>query len=142
MHTTDAIALERTWVCEIPVSQLESLCTDIPQLQHQVFSLLSNRLRHSEQMSFTTSNTSAEQRVMCFLNDLYQRTSKRMGAITEIRLPMRKVDIANFLALTPEHFSRILRDFENSGLIRNRFRSIEYLDAFAVRHRCLQANAR
>lgn len=132
-HESDAIALERTWVCEVPMDRLEALCTDKPKFQHQVFGLLGRELRHSEFQGLTTRNSSAETRVMCFLNDLYRRTSTRLGNVREIRLPMRKVDIASFLALTPEHLSRILREFEDSGLIRNHFRSIEYLDSKAFR---------
>lgn len=137
VHSSDAVALERTWICEIPMPRLESLCVNLPRFQHQVLGLYGQQLRHTRHLGINTRKTSAEERILDFLRDLYQRTSLRLGKVKEIRLPMRKTDIANFLSLTPEHLSRVLHEFEKAGLIRNHFRSIEYLDhsAFAVEKR-------
>ena len=44
-YRNDAIALETTWVCELPYDKLESLCTQLPDLQHKIFQLLGHQIR-------------------------------------------------------------------------------------------------
>ncbi|GAB4354785.1 MAG: helix-turn-helix domain-containing protein [Gammaproteobacteria bacterium] len=141
VHRSDAIALERTWICEISLDRLESICAELPLFQHEILGLYGQQLRHTRGLWINNRNVSAEERIFCFLKDLYQRTTQRLGNVTEIRLPMRKSDIASFLSLTPEHLSRVLHEFEQAGLIRNHFRTIEYLDpqAFTTRN-CAPVN--
>ena len=52
----------------------------------------------------------------------------------EISLPTSKSILASRLNLTPEHFSRILHDLTELGLIRVEGRSIKILDAEGLRH--------
>jgi CRP-like cAMP-binding protein len=59
--------------------------------------------------------------------------SSASGQPVEVALPTSKTVIASRLNLTPEHFSRILHDLSEAGLIRVEGRSIVLLDADALR---------
>lgn len=50
-----------------------------------------------------------------------------------VELPTRKSIIASRLNLTPEHFSRILNDLAQSGLVRVRGRKVDILDIERLR---------
>lgn len=55
------------------------------------------------------------------------------GAPVELRLPASKSVIASRLNLTPEHFSRILHELTEAGLIRVEGRSFSILDVDGLR---------
>lgn len=55
------------------------------------------------------------------------------GALAELRLPASKGVIASRLNLTPEHFSRILHELTEAGLIRVDGRSFSILDVDGLR---------
>lgn len=127
-YNSDAVALENTWICELPFNQIESLCSQIPQLQHEILELLGKRMRYTNRTIVQGRYLSADRRFLLFLNDLYQRK----GIMTSdgrrtIALPMTKGDIAAHLGLRPESLSRALSRLQEEGLIRNRPREIEIL---------------
>lgn len=127
-YQSDAVALETTWICELPFDQIESLCSQIPQLQHEILELLGKRLRYTNRAIVQGRYLSADRRFLLFLNDLYQRK----GNITAngrrtVTLPMTKGDIAIHLGLRPESLSRALSKLQEEGVIRNRTREIEIL---------------
>lgn len=127
-YQSDAVALETTWICELPFDQIESLCSQIPQLQHEILELLGKRIRYTNRTIVQGRYLSADRRFLLFLNDLYQRKGKMTtnGRRTVI-LPMTKGDIAIHLGLRPESLSRALSKLQEEGVIRNRPREIEIL---------------
>lgn len=127
-YQSDAVALETTWVCELPFDQIESLCSLIPQLQHEILELLGKRLRYTNRTIVQGRYLSADRRFLLFLNDLYQRKGKMTSDGKRIViLPMTKGDIAIHLGLRPESLSRALSKLQEEGVIRNRTREIEIL---------------
>lgn len=75
---------------------------------------------------------SGTQRVLGYL--LRGIPENESGDQVEISLPTSKSVLASRLNLTPEHFSRILHDLTELGLIRVEGRSIRILDAERLRH--------
>ena len=75
---------------------------------------------------------SGTQRVLGYL--LRGMPENETGDHVEISLPTSKSVLASRLNLTPEHFSRILHDLTELGLIRVEGRSIMILDAERLRH--------
>ncbi len=158
-YPTDAIALETTWVCEIPYQQLLALCSSQADMQLQLINRLGSKIQSDEYSWKVVRNESAGRRVMYFLHQLYDRQRRgsgpeaplpgshqsgrrqtpqtvssqtvssqtgktRAGGIqlsnsqtARLRLPMSKQDLASFLGLTPESFSRTLTQLQNDGYI-------------------------
>lgn len=128
-YSSDAVAIERSWVCEVPFDSLESLCITVPAVQHEVLRLLGEQIRSGERAGLLARNPKADTKILSFLRSLYQRMVRLWGRdVRDVRLPMRKTDIACYLGVSPEHLSRVLHDLEKAGLVRNYNRSIEFLD--------------
>ncbi len=129
----DAIALEESWVCELPFEQLESLCSFIPRLQHKILVLLGQKIRYTNDTIVHGRNLSAEKRLLDFLQMLCQRMiMQKESTIGSLKLPMTKGDIASYLGLRPESLSRALKKLQCDGIIRNHSKKIEFLDNKAV----------
>lgn len=128
-YNNDAIALETTWVCELPFHQLELLCGVIPALQRQIMILLGEKIRRTNSMVVQGRHMKAEQRVMYFLHSLCRREAIRHNlSSNKVHLPMTKGDIASYLGLRPESLSRALTKLQREGNIRNSAKQIELLD--------------
>ena len=63
---------------------------------------------------------SADQRMAAFLIALSRRYAARGFSAVKFQLTMARTDIANYLRLAPETVSRVLRRFQDDGLIRRR----------------------
>jgi CRP/FNR family transcriptional regulator len=127
-YQNDAVALENTWICELPFEQIESLCIEIPKLQHEILELLGKRIRYTNSTIVRGRYLSADKRFLLFLSDLYQRKGLvSTNGDRSVTLPMTKGDIAIHLGLRPESLSRALSKLQEEGLIRNRVREIEIL---------------
>jgi CRP/FNR family nitrogen fixation transcriptional regulator len=74
---------------------------------------------------------SASERLAAFLLDLHERG----GASRVIDLPMQRHDIADYLCLTIETVSRVLRIFKDTGMIRlPGVSQVEVLDLAGLQH--------
>ena len=137
LHPCAAEMLEDTWICELPYAQLAELGVRLPSLQRELMSIMAQEIRNEEHALMLVRGLRAEQRVMRFINSLFERMRQRLGNINEIPLVMTREDIANYLGLAPETLSRALAKLRDDGLIRVELKSIEVLDREAM-HRLVQ----
>ncbi len=122
------VALETGSVCELPLSQLNELCVEIPSLQHQMTRILSREIASDHEQILLLGHSTAKERMATFLLML----SRRYGALgfsnTEFNLSMRRQDIANFLGLSNETISRQLTGLSKLGVITVKQRGIQIID--------------
>lgn len=116
-YPLSAKALETTTVCEIPLQQLDNLCSEMPELRKQIMRTMSGEIRHDQQMMMLLSKKSAEERIASFLLDISTRFSRRGFSDTQFRLSMSRVDISNYLGLAVETVSRVFTRFQKNELI-------------------------
>jgi CRP/FNR family transcriptional regulator, anaerobic regulatory protein len=133
VHPCNAVALENTWVCELPYGQLEAVAQREPDLQKELMHVMSREMRSDANLLMLLGKVSAEVRLIRFLNSLHQRICKRLGNADEISLPMSREDMASYLGLTPETVSRVLARLRGDGLIATQNRRIKFLDLRALR---------
>jgi CRP-like cAMP-binding protein len=102
-----------------------------PRFTRSIIDVLSGRLRRliSDLESYTLH--SGTERVVTYLLNLVPEEIAGKRAV--ITLPAAKGIIASRLNLTPEHFSRILREINTSGLIEVRGREIRITDIGRLR---------
>jgi CRP/FNR family transcriptional regulator len=126
--TCSLIALETSSVCELPLSGLNALCSELPGLQLQIMRIMGKEIASDHDKILSLGHRSAKCRIAGFLLTL----SRRYGALgfsgTEFNLSMRRYDIANFLGLTMETVSRQLADLNNTGVITVKRRGIKIND--------------
>lgn len=132
MHPCSAVALENTWVCELPFAHLEALTRKVPDLQHELMRIMSREIRNEGDTLMLVGKVSAEVRLVRFLHSLHQRMRRRLGDVDEIYLPMTREDIANYLGLTPETVSRVLTRLRAEGIIAINNRRIRFVDMGAM----------
>lgn len=137
VHNCNAVALEKTVVCEIPYNSIESLVGEIPSLHSDFARLMSKELRRDDEMLMILGNMSAEQRVACFLFNLYQRLKYQEDVQDEIHLPMTREEIGNYLGLSLETVSRRLTGLQQADIIKVHNRFIKLLDINSLRSHCM-----
>lgn len=123
-----AKALETTTVCEIPISQLDLLADDMPDLRRQLMRNMSNEIRHDQQMMLLLSKKTSEQRIASFLVDISERFVRRGFSASQFRLSMSRVDISNYLGLAVETVSRVFSRLQKNTIIDTQGKEVTLLD--------------
>jgi CRP/FNR family transcriptional regulator len=126
--TCSIVALETGSVCEVPLSNLKELCTEIPGLQTQLIRILGKEIASDHDKILLLGHRSARARMATFLLMLSIRYGALGFSSTEFNLSMRRHDIANFLGLTIETVSRQLADLSKNGIISVQRRSVQIIN--------------
>ena len=127
-YTNSAIALETSSVCDIPFTQLEQLCQEIPGIQRHILEMMSKEIQEEHEKIAVCSKLSAEARLASVLLTLSERFHQRGYSATEFNLSMSRSDIANMLGLAVETISRLFTHFQEEGLIEADRKHIKLLD--------------
>lgn len=129
-YPCDAVALDSVYLCRFSFRALETLAARIPGIQQQLFRLLSKDIGVA---SLLAGDYSADERVAAFLVGLADRFAARGFSASAIHLSMPRSDIANYLRLAAETVSRVLRRFQDQGLISVAGREVEFTRPQALR---------
>ncbi|MGS2723177.1 fumarate/nitrate reduction transcriptional regulator Fnr [Porticoccus sp. GXU_MW_L64] len=132
-YVNSAIALETSAICEIPFSRLEELSMQIPSLQRHFFQLMSREITNDQQLITQLSKNSAEERIATLILSISSRNARRKLSSTQIRLPMSRADIGNYLGLTVETVSRVFSRFQKQEILAVDKKEIEILDVDKLR---------
>ncbi len=116
-HLNNAVALDTTSVCDLPYDQLSDLAVKIPNLNHQIMSVMSKNMQEGRLHSELLIKRNADQRVAQFIWNMAERYKSRGYAHNEFRLSILHRDVALFLGLTPETVSRILAKFNSDEIV-------------------------
>jgi CRP/FNR family transcriptional regulator len=124
-YPCNAIALDTVMLCRFSFPKIAMLATRLPNLQQHLFRLLSRDIGIAA--LFAHDNT-ADERMAAFLIGLSRRLAARGFSPRRFQLTMSRTDIANYLRQALETVSRVLRRFENEGLLRIQQRDVEIVD--------------
>lgn len=117
VHNDFAQAMKTSEICVIQGQDFQALLSEYPDISLKLLSSLSQRLQDSEQHAVKLSTQSVTHRVTSFLAEQDVIEEKDNGTI--IQLALAKKDIASYLGMKPETFSRTLRKLEDSGYLRS-----------------------
>ncbi len=140
-HLCDAVALEDSEVCDIPLNDLEKLSREIPALQQHFHRIMSREIGRDYGVMLLLGSMRAEERLATFLLNLSQRFAARGYSSTEFHLRMTREEIGSYLGLKLETVSRTLSHFQTQGLIavqnkHLRILKIEDLRDLVSHHNC------
>ncbi len=124
-HVCNVIALDTGGVCNLSYEELQELSINLPDLQSQLFSTMSQRIG---ELNTIAGAYSADQRMAAFLLALSLRFESRGYSARSFNLVMSRSEIANYLRLATETVSRVLTGFRTKGLIRVKRKLVEILD--------------
>ena len=117
VHTCNALALETSSVCELPLDQLEHLCREMPALQRQMRRIMGKEVSSEHKQLLLLGKMSSEERLASFILSLSARMHERNWKADEFNLSMPRQDIANYLGMAVETVSRLFASFQNDGII-------------------------
>jgi CRP/FNR family transcriptional regulator len=128
-YQCNAMALETVSLCQLSFTMVTRLSTELPTLQRSLLNLLSRHLATTYQLF---GKHAAEQRLSAFLMSLSRHAERRGLSPYKLHLGMPRSDLANYLRLTPETVSRLLRRFQQQGLLQVERREVHVLDLLAL----------
>ncbi|MDH5822239.1 helix-turn-helix domain-containing protein [Luteimonas sp. RD2P54] len=124
-YPCNAVALDTVMLCRFSFPKISVLATQLPGLQKHLFRLLSRDIGRA---ALLAGDWTADQRMAAFLIGLSRRLAARGFSPNRFQLTMARTDIANYLRLAPETVSRVLRRFQQDGLLRVDRREVDLLD--------------
>lgn len=121
-YPCNAVALDTVMLCRFSFPKIAVLAARVPGLQQQLFRLLSRDIGRA---ALLAGDWSADQRMAAFLVSLSRRLAARGFSPSRFQLTMARTDIANYLRLAPETVSRVLKRFQQDGLLSVDRRELE-----------------
>ena len=127
IHSCSAATLEPTSVCELPIKDLNILCVKMPGLQRQLLNLISNVISGDHEMLLMMAKCSAKQKFARFIISLTTRYKKRDIAPNQYKLVMTRADIGNYLGVSKETISRLIKLFNDNNIlsVKNNFVNVK-----------------
>lgn len=114
-HLANVVALDTSAVCSLPFQSMSNMSRNMPELQHEMFRVMSQRISELETIA---GDLSADERIALFLKSLSARFARRGYSEHEFILSMSRRDIASYLRLATETVSRVLARFQQRNLIK------------------------
>ncbi|RDB43818.1 fumarate/nitrate reduction transcriptional regulator Fnr [Halomonas sp. DQ26W] len=111
------MAMESTFVCELPFRRLEDLAEQLSELRGQIYRCMSRELRNDQRMMCLLSGRTADQRLASFMLGLSERFRARGFSPYRFHLSMSRSDIGSYLGLALETVSRVLTRFQQQSLV-------------------------
>lgn len=119
-YTDTATAVTNATLYRIPVRKFRRQFSNDALFEFNLVSKLLHDLRLAQRHAFMVGSRSAERRVAIFLQMLEQLQFARSEDVFEIYLPMARVDIADYLSLSPSSLSRAFRRLQHQKIIKIR----------------------
>lgn len=141
-HSSHAVALEDSEVCEIPFSRLEQAAREIPALQRQLHRLMSQEIVRNHGVMLLLGAMRAEERVLALLLNLSQRYLARGYSAEQFTLRMTREEIGSYLGLKLETVSRVLSKLQEEGLLTVHNKRVYLNDLPALRRLLGQSERR
>ncbi len=128
-HGCAAIALETMTFCILPADSMEQMFQMLPGLTRELFRHSGEKMLEDKNQ-LVLSKRPAEERLAYFLISLSERLRRRGFSASQFKLSLTRQEIGNHLGLALETVSRLLKKFQDEGLIvvQNRFIQIRNLD--------------
>lgn len=129
-YPVTAVALSATRLLVVGSRTVHDLIAQDPDFARLMLVGMSVRLHRLVRQIASVSLSSAAERVADLLLSL---AGPEAGESVVVELPAGKAVLASRLNLSPEHFSRTLRDLADTGLIRVEGRRVAVLDVARMR---------
>jgi CRP/FNR family transcriptional regulator len=131
-HKIDAVALEDTVLCKLPISSFESLCEILPGLRKVMMQQVGSEINRQQQLLLSLGQMQTEERLATYLLRLSCYFKNRGYSCSEFILPMSRNDLSNFLGMAPETLSRMFARLEKNGVMKISRKEVRILDMKAL----------
>jgi len=120
----NAEAITDTTICCFPHASFERLLNEIPELEHKLFERTLDELDSAREWMVLLGRKSAEERIASFLLHIARRTDLvrcphgQRPEFTVFKLPLTRMDMADYLGLTIETVSRQMTKLRSRNIIK------------------------
>jgi len=118
LHSCDAIALEDTLLCKIPVSVFDNLCERLPGLRKELRRQVGKEIAHNQHLLLSLGQQQTDERLANFLLIVSKHYQSRGFSNKEFVLPMSRQDLSNYLGMAVETLSRIISRMTDDEIIK------------------------
>jgi len=118
IHSCDAIALEDTLLCKIPVEVLDDLCERLPGLRRELRHQVGKEIAHNQHLLLSLGQQQTDERLANFLLLVSSHYQSRGFSNKEFVLPMSRQDLSNYLGMAVETLSRIISRMTDDNIIK------------------------
>lgn len=130
---TTAIAVESSFVCVVPWNAVNQASLSAPRIVRELVLLIAKAGLEARESLALVRDKEARQRVAGFLLNMLARTQVRSVSTCELRLPMNRDDIANYLGLRSETVSRCFTELARQQLIEVKAKRVRILEVSELR---------
>jgi len=123
-HVSQAEALERSSICELPYDRLQQVTSEVPALHRQLMRVVSREVIEEHRHSVVMGRQQAQEQLAIFLKSLSDRYQRLHRDGTMLTLSMSRYDIANYLGLVVETVSRLFSRLEEMGVLEVNRKSV------------------
>lgn len=116
-YVFSAEAIEPTTACRFGKADYRALIRETPALEAALLDRTNHELAAAQNQMLLLGRKRAAERLATFLLDLPALDPARVTAAGQVRLPMTRSEIADYLGLTIETVSRVLTRLKTSGVI-------------------------
>lgn len=117
-YVFSAEAIEPTTACRFVRGEYRSLIRELPALEAALLERAGHELAAAQNQMLLLGRKTAIERIASFLLSLPDQDPARRGPAGEVRLPMSRSEIADYLGLTIETVSRVLTRLKTQGVVR------------------------
>ncbi len=116
-HSCDAIALEDTLLCKIPIDTFDKLCERLPGLRRELRHQVEKEIEHNQRLLLSLGQQQTDERFATFLIQVSNHYQSRGFSNKEFVLPMSRQDLSNYLGMAVETLSRIISRMTDENII-------------------------
>ncbi len=127
-HRCEAVALDPSEVCEVPVDDLAAVAAQLPGLQRQLMRVIGQSISLDRDHAEMLSRRHANERIALFLHGMGERLQHIGQSALQFRLAMSREDIASYLGLAIETVSRGFTRLQEDGVIAVSGRQVDVRD--------------
>jgi CRP/FNR family transcriptional regulator len=127
LHVSQAEALERSSICELPYAKLQQVTSEVPALHRQLMRVISREVVEEHRHLVMMGKQQAQEQLASFLRSLADRYQRLHRDGSALNLPMSRYDIANYLGLVVETVSRLFSRMEEMGVLQVDRKSVRIL---------------
>lgn len=131
--STTAIAVECSFVCVVPWNAVNQASLSAPRIVRELMQVIAKAGLEARESLALVRDKEARQRVAGFLLNMQARSQVRSGSTCELRLPMNRDDIANYLGLRSETVSRCFTELARQHLIDVKAKRVRILEVSELR---------
>jgi CRP/FNR family transcriptional regulator len=126
-HVSQAEALERSSICELPYAHLQRVTSEVPALHRQLMRVISREVVEEHRHLMVMGRQQAQEQLATFLKSVADRHQRLQRDSTTLNLSMSRYDIANYLGLVVETVSRLFSRMEEMGVLEVNRKSVRIL---------------